>query len=961
MNDRRDVGSDTAKDDADASNSTAPTPTKTPLNEMGVDTLLITQSFSLLEPRIEPLITKFYSLLFQSSPEIKHLLKNFKIDELYKKSAVALQSVVKNLDDPDSLNKILTEMGEKQQDCGVLNIHYKLASTSLIEAMAKIAGKEWNQGFEEAWHTALASISKIMLSAYKKSEDRTMVANKGEVVDTTNEKAEGLTKFQAAVENATTPMILVDRDLVVTYANSASIKVWEKYLHLYSGYFPGFDPYGCVGLCIDQFHAKPEHQRALLNDLSRLPYKTIIDVGDEGLKFEMIATPLIDEEGNHIGSTLEWGDVTEEVRKTEAVARLQTAVDGAQTPILMIDRDFNITYVNQASIDIWNKYLPIYQEAFPGFDPNNVLGLNIDQFHEHPEHQRKLLNDPNNLPYKTDLHIGDLCFTMNVSAIINDTGEYVGNTLEWADVTEQRLKEREVARLQSAIQGSATNIMMCNENLEVVYINPALAETFKTHTAEFRQAFPGFNAEKIFNVDNFYKDPTAQRAILADANQLPVKEDITVMGLEFQITANLVTGPNGEYMGNMLEWVNVTQERDAERQIHQLVKDAAMGEFSTRIDTQTYHGFFRQLGDLLNELVSTNESGLLDMARVIKQLSEGNLTGSIDQEYQGLFGQLKNDVNSTVNNLKSMVMQIHDGAYSISNSASEISQGNTDLSQRTENQASSLEQTASSMEEMTSAVKSSADNARQANQLAFGAREQAESGGKVVAEAVHAMSAINKSSKQIAEIIVVIDEIAFQTNLLALNAAVEAARAGEQGRGFAVVATEVRNLAQRSAKAAKEIKSLIKDSEEKVDDGSRLVNDSGETLEEIVTAVKKVSDIIAEIAAASQEQSAGIEQVNRAITQLDEVTQQNAALVEEAAAASEALDEQAKGLTDQVSFFDVGEEASSPQQAAPRAAAPQRAPRAPAPQRAPRAPAPQKPARSFVATETEESDDWEEF
>lgn len=967
MNDRRDTGSDTAKDDADAKNSTVPPTIKTPSNEMGVDTLLITQSFSLLEPKIEPLITKFYSLLFQSSPEIKHLLKNFKIDELYKKSAAALQSVVKNLDDSDALNQILIDMGEKQQDCGVLNIHYKLASTSLIEAMAKLAGKEWNQGFEDAWHTALTSISKIMLSAYKKPEDRTMVANKekDEVVATANEKAEGLTKFQAAVENATTPMILVDRDLVVTYANSASIKVWEKYLHLYSGYFPGFDPHGCVGLCIDQFHAKPEHQRALLEDLSRLPYKTIIDVGEDGLKFEMIATPLIDDEGNHIGSTLEWGDVTEEVRRTEAVARLQTAVDGALTPIMMIDRDFIVTYVNQASIDIWKKYLPLYQEAYPGFDPDNVVGQCIDQYHEHPERQRKMLDDPSNLPYKTDLHIGDLCFMINITAIVDDKGDYVGNTLEWADVTEQRLKEHEVARLQQAIDGSATNIMMCDENLNIVYVNPAVIAMFKQRISSLRQSFPSLDPDNLvgMNIDQFHKNPAHQRALLSDPSRLPFNATIKIMDVELEINASMVTGPGGEYMGNMVEWKDITQEQDAERQIRQLVEGASMGEFSSRIDTTSYDGFFKQLGDLLNNLMTTCESGLLDIASVIKQLAEGNLTGSIEKDYHGLFGQLKNDVNSTVDNLKSMVMQIHEGAYSISNSATEISQGNTDLSQRTENQASSLEQTASSMEEMTSAVKSSADNARQANQLAFGAREQAESGGKVVAEAVHAMSAINKSSKQIAEIIVVIDEIAFQTNLLALNAAVEAARAGEQGRGFAVVATEVRNLAQRSAKAAKEIKSLIKDSEEKVDDGSRLVNDSGETLEEIVTAVKKVSDIIAEIAAASQEQSAGIEQVNRAITQLDEVTQQNAALVEEAAAASEALDEQAKGLTDQVSSFDVGEETSSPQQPAqkaPRVPAPQRAP-APAPQRAPKTAAPQKPAKSFVATETEEADEWEEF
>lgn len=517
----------------------------------------------------------------------------------------------------------------------------------------------------------------------------------------------------------------------------------------------------------------------------------------------------------------------------------------------------------------------------------------------------------------------------------------------------KRLKEQEVARLQSAIDGSATNLMMCNEKMEVVYVNPALQETFKKYAVEFRQAFPGFDPENTPNVDTFYKDPANQRAVLTDASRLPTKDDIKVMDLEFSLNANMVTGPNGEYLGNMLEWTDVTQERDAERQIRQLVEGASMGEFSTRIDTATYGGFFQQLGNLLNELMSTSERGLLDVAGVIKQLADGDLTGEIDAEYHGLFGELKDDVNGTVENLRSMVEQISDGAFSISTSASEISQGNADLSQRTEEQASSLEETASSMEQMTSAVRSSADNARQANQLASGAREQAEAGGAVVAEAVQAMAAINSSSKQIAEIIGVIDEIAFQTNLLALNAAVEAARAGEQGRGFAVVASEVRNLAQRSAEAAKEIKSLIKDSAEKVDDGSRLVGDSGQTLNEIVTAVKKVSDIIAEMAAASQEQSAGIEQVNKAITQLDEVTQQNAALVEQAAASSEAMDEQASGLSDLVGNFHMGEE-QEVVEIKPKPA--RRAPRA----KASRPPVRTRKPAARIST-SEESEEWEEF
>jgi methyl-accepting chemotaxis protein len=292
----------------------------------------------------------------------------------------------------------------------------------------------------------------------------------------------------------------------------------------------------------------------------------------------------------------------------------------------------------------------------------------------------------------------------------------------------------------------------------------------------------------------------------------------------------------------------------------------------------------------------------------VQSANGGDLTRSMALDGKpGLYVSIGSGVNSLVGNMASVVSQVKTMAHQVQSGAEEISRGNLNLSQRTEEQASNLEETASSMEEMTSTVKQTADNAGQANQLAMAARVQAEKGGAVVSSAVSAMAGINDSSKKIADIIGVIDEIAFQTNLLALNAAVEAARAGEQGRGFAVVATEVRNLAGRSATAAKEIKALIVDSVSKVEEGSKLVDESGRTLEEIVNAVKKVTDIVAEIAAASREQSSGIEQVNKAIMQMDSTTQQNAALVEEAAAASQAIVEQAQALSGLVGRYNVGQ------------------------------------------------------
>ena len=347
-------------------------------------------------------------------------------------------------------------------------------------------------------------------------------------------------------------------------------------------------------------------------------------------------------------------------------------------------------------------------------------------------------------------------------------------------------------------------------------------------------------------------------------------------------------------------------------------------------------------------------------------IASGDLSSSI-QTRNGDQRSLLFAMEAMRQSLVKIVGQVRSGTDTIATASNQIAAGNLDLSSRTEEQASSLEETASSMEELTSTVKQNADNARQANQLAVSASEVAVKGGTVVAQVVDTMASINESSKKIVDIIGVIDGIAFQTNILALNAAVEAARAGEQGRGFAVVAAEVRNLAQRSAAAAKEIKTLINHSVEKVDAGGKLVDQAGVTMADIVQSITRVTDIMSEIASASMEQTMGIEQINSAISQMDEVTQQNAALVEEAAAAAGSLQEQAATLADVVSIFKVGQQAAAHATAsAPRPAMHERMSASPAARPALRtarsAPAIAKaaaPRRAALANNAAE--DWEEF
>jgi methyl-accepting chemotaxis protein len=351
--------------------------------------------------------------------------------------------------------------------------------------------------------------------------------------------------------------------------------------------------------------------------------------------------------------------------------------------------------------------------------------------------------------------------------------------------------------------------------------------------------------------------------------------------------------------------------QEFESTVGDIVRAAAAGDFSQRVDLHGKTGLVLNVGGAINSLCENVAKALDDLIKMLDALAEGDLTRRIAAEYQGDFAVLKDNANKTAERIGSTVADIKAATHEVTNASAEISTSTTDLSQRTEEQAASLEETSASMEEIATTVKKNAENAQQANQSAANAREVASRGGQVVAKAVDAMGQIESSSRKISDIIGVIDEIARQTNLLALNAAVEAARAGEAGRGFAVVASEVRNLAQRSSQAAKDIKDLITSSNSQVQDGVELVNKAGTALAEIVDSINQVAHIVADIATASSEQATGIEQVNKALTQMDEVTQQNSALVEENAATAKTLDQQANAMSERVAFFRVGDEAEA--------------------------------------------------
>jgi len=910
-------------------------------------TEIVEETFAALAPQGDALAARFYERLFEQYPETAPLFEDISITGQQKKLLASLVLLVQNLRNTDVLVEYLQGLGARHVQYGVTEEDYPKVAENLLAVLEEFAGELWTPDVKAAWGGTLNTVATIMLEAYEPMEANNMAISDKQAT----EQAEELARMSSAVNGSATAMMMIDRDFEITFVNDATLTMLRPHVDALEDLFPGFDVDNLVGVNIDSFHKNPKHQRKLLDNPKNLPYQTDIQVGP--LTFRLNVAAMMDGK-EYIGCSLEWANVTDVRAKEQEVARLSGTVDNAMTSIMMVDRDFVITYINDATIKMLTPYEGELKEAFPGFDVTKLLGANIDGFHKNPAHQRKLLDDPKNLPYTTDIAVGPLRFNLNVTAIIDAEGEYIGNALEWADVTEVRAKELEVARLESAVSGASTALMLCDQDRVVTYCNPAVVNLLQNRITEIRQVFPGFDLSKVVGtcIDGFHKDPSLQIGILSDINRLPYNTQIELVGLHFDLTATAVLGPDGDLMGNMVEWRDITEQTLGEREIQGLIKSAQAGELEQRIDATEYQGFMQGVATGMNNLLDAVLAPIQETIRVAEAMAGGDLTQNLDGDYDGMFDSLSSALNDTVAKMLMTVTDINEAALSIGTGATEITRGNVDLSQRTEEQASSLEETASSMEELTSTVRQNSDNAAQANQLAASAREQAEKGGSVIKEAIEAMSAISTSSKKVTDIIGVIDEIAFQTNLLALNAAVEAARAGEQGRGFAVVASEVRNLAQRSAAAAKEIKELINDSGEKVKEGSMLVDESGRTLEDIVAGAKKVGDIISEIAAAGAEQTSGIGQVNTAVSQMDEMTQQNAALVEEAAAASESLDEQGKSLQRMMAFFDTGDQAEA--RANVEEEQPKKAPKKRA--------APKKATTKKAAPKAESADDeWDEF
>lgn len=546
------------------------------------------------------------------------------------------------------------------------------------------------------------------------------------------------------------------------------------------------------------------------------------------------------------------------------------AFSQTNSAMMMVDRDLVIIDQNRASESLMAEYAHEFSVLSADFDANSVVGSSIDIFHAKPGHVREILDDPANMPYTADISVGDLKLELKISAIFDEEGDYAGNILEWRNVGADRLSTGIIDVIdqnQSLIEYSpAGKVLRANEHAQGCF--GYVSDEFMNMT--FADLFPSQSEEATL-----IKDALDDRKGFV-GKVLRLGRDRRQIWVETSI--NLVVDGNGKPY-----------------RIVEIATDVDAAEKS-RLDNEAERN---RMVENQNLVVESLKSGL-------RALADGNLLYELSEPFADEHEQLRMDFNSATAKLRSTLTQMVQVASNVQDGTQEISQASDDLSRRTESQAATLANTAAAMDELTTSVKSSAEGAQEADKAVAGTKDTAQSGGAVVVQAVEAMKAIEKSSEQISQIIGVIDDIAFQTNLLALNAGVEAARAGDAGRGFAVVASEVRALAQRSSEAAREIKELISASSDQVGKGVHLVDQTGDALQDIVSSVESIAIQVSEIAVSSQQQAEGLEEINDGMNRLDSVTQQNAAMVEEATAASHAMRQEAVILSDLIDFFQTG-------------------------------------------------------
>jgi methyl-accepting chemotaxis protein-1 (serine sensor receptor) len=577
-------------------------------------------------------------------------------------------------------------------------------------------------------------------------------------------------------------------------------------------------------------------------------------------------------------------------------ARAQEALNVVVANVMIADVDYNIRYVNGSLARMLTEAEADIRKQLPAFSAKTVVGTNIDVFHKNPSHQRGMLAGLRGT-HVAQIQIGGRTFTLIVNPIIDHGGKRIGTVVEWKDQTAElaaRAAElvlaAENARIKNALDNCSTNVMIADNDGQIIYTNKSVMAMLIKAEVDIRKQLPQFDARKLVgsNFDLFHRDVSHQRNMLANLRAAH-RVQIVVGGRTFALIASPINDEKGARIGSVAEWSDRTDEVAVEGEVGTIVRAAGEGNFTKRIAMTGKQGFFQTLGEGINQLMETSSVGLNEVVRVLGAIARGDLTETIERDYAGTFGELKQGCNDTVARLSQTIADVRESAEALTNASEQVSATAQSLSQASNEQAAGVEETSASIEQMTASIAQNTENAKVTDGMASKAAQEATEGGEAVKATVAAM-------KQIAKKIGIIDDIAYQTNLLALNAAIEAARAGEHGKGFAVVAAEVRKLAERSQVAAQEIGEVATNSVE-------LAEKAGKLLDQMVPNIKKTSDLVQEITAASEEQSSGLGQINVAVGQLSQTTQQNASSSEELAATSEQMSDQAEQLQQMMSFF----------------------------------------------------------